>query len=179
MRKWKSEVKCVKSEVAKCARLKLATSDIVGERLRNQKLVQSDVRDPVGVVSWLGAVQSQDYPGAKWAAAACACTGFTDAAVDEAFDAWRHRAHAHPAADVALRGAGGHPLDAGADGPARSWRGSRCTAARTGLDDKVLARSRRVLERALAGGKFLTRAALGAALTRAGIAGRRPSVWPF
>ena len=40
---------------------------ILLHRLRNQKLVQSDARDLVGVVSWLGAVQSQDYAGAKWA----------------------------------------------------------------------------------------------------------------
>ncbi len=60
-------------------------SGIVGERLRNQKLVQSDARDLVGVVSWLGAVQSQDYPGAKWALH-LRVPGLTDAAVDEAFD---------------------------------------------------------------------------------------------
>ena len=43
------------------------TNDILNQRLRNQKLVRSDLRDPVEIVSWLGAVQSQDYTGAKWA----------------------------------------------------------------------------------------------------------------
>ena len=46
------------------------------------------------------------------------------------------------------------------------------TAARTGLDDSdTFARSRRVLERRSRGGRLLTRAALGAVLARAGIAG--------
>ncbi len=59
--------------------------DIVGQRLLNQKLVRSDLRKPVEIVSWLGAVQSQDYAGAKWALALRA-PALTDADVDRAFD---------------------------------------------------------------------------------------------
>ena len=66
---------------------------ILLDRLRNQKLVQSDARDLVGVVSWLGAVQSQDYAGAKWALSLRA-PGLQDADVDQAFDA-RRRVRTH------------------------------------------------------------------------------------
>ena len=60
-------------------------TDIVGQRLLNQKLVRSDLKKPVEIVSWLGAVQSQDYAGAKWALALRA-SALTDADVDRAFD---------------------------------------------------------------------------------------------
>jgi len=35
-------------------------------RLRNQRLIDSTLRRPHDVVSWLGAVQAQDYAGAVW-----------------------------------------------------------------------------------------------------------------
>ena len=41
--------------------------EIVRVRLRDHKLSRSEFRSPDAVVSWLGAVQAQDYPGAKWA----------------------------------------------------------------------------------------------------------------
>jgi hypothetical protein len=146
-----------------------STSFIVGERLRNQKLVQSDARDLVSVVSWLGAVQSQDYAGAKWALH-LRVPRLTDAAVDEAFDTgaivrthvlrptWHFVAPADIRWMLALTGP-------------RILAGIRMYCRKNGLDEKVLARSRRVLEKALAGGKFLTRTALGRVLARAGIAG--------
>ena len=43
--------------------------NITQQRLLNQKLVASDLRTPLEIVSWLGVVQSQDYAGAKWALA--------------------------------------------------------------------------------------------------------------
>jgi hypothetical protein len=49
--------------------------------------------------------------------------------------------------------------------------GNRHYCRKNGLDDKVLARSRKTLERALGGGTHLTRTALGAVLERAGIPG--------
>src|SRR5262249_8300008 len=41
--------------------------DIALLRLRNQRLVGRGFESAAEVVSWLGAVQSQDYAGAKWA----------------------------------------------------------------------------------------------------------------
>ena len=41
--------------------------DILSLRLRNQHLSQSQFSKPAEIVKWLGAVQAQDYAGAKWA----------------------------------------------------------------------------------------------------------------
>ncbi|MGH7713770.1 MAG: DNA glycosylase AlkZ-like family protein, partial [Gemmatimonadaceae bacterium] len=46
------------------ARAKL---DIAHRRLISQRLVGARLKRPKDVVEWLGAVQAQDYPGAKWA----------------------------------------------------------------------------------------------------------------
>jgi hypothetical protein len=58
--------------------------DIASYRLYNQRLSQIKLDDPTEVVSWLGAVQSQDYAGAKWAIG-LRTTGLTDTDVDRAF----------------------------------------------------------------------------------------------
>ena len=42
-------------------------SDITHLRLRNQRLSGAALSTPEEVVGWLGAVQAQDYAGAKWA----------------------------------------------------------------------------------------------------------------
>ena len=60
--------------------------ELVRRRLRNQRLVRSAFRKPGDVVAWLGAVQAQDYSGAKWALGMRA-TGVTDADVELAFAA--------------------------------------------------------------------------------------------
>ena len=144
--------------------------DILSQRLRNQKLVRSDLCDPVEIITWLGAVQSQDYPGAKWALKLrChGSPGFADADLDRAFDegailrthVLRPTWHFVAPADIRWMQA--------LTGPrvqARSLPYHR----KLGLDKAVLARSRQVLERSLGGGRYLTRAALGAALARAGV----------
>ena len=41
--------------------------NITQQRLFNQRLIKSKFTKPSEVVKWLGAVQAQDYPGAKWA----------------------------------------------------------------------------------------------------------------
>src|SRR5215207_5968661 len=43
------------------------TLDIAFHRLHNQCLLENKLATPDDVVSWLGAVQAQDYAGAKWA----------------------------------------------------------------------------------------------------------------
>jgi hypothetical protein len=49
---------------AEAARLRIAR-----RRLRNERLVGAPLAAPADVVRWLGAVQAQDWPGAKWAVA--------------------------------------------------------------------------------------------------------------
>ncbi len=43
--------------------------DIIALRLHNQGLLNQSFTKPADLVRWLGAVQSQDYAGAKWALA--------------------------------------------------------------------------------------------------------------
>lgn len=62
--------------------------DLVRHRLRNQLLSHSNLSEPSAVVAWLGAVQAQDYAGAKWALAQRAL-GLTDPAIDQAFNEGR------------------------------------------------------------------------------------------
>src|SRR5688572_12653345 len=44
----------------------MTIEDVAAQRLHNQHLLK-DFKDPVGVVRSLGAVQSQDFVGGKWA----------------------------------------------------------------------------------------------------------------
>ena len=60
--------------------------DIAPVRLRHQKLAAADGGSPAAVVRWLGAVQAQDYAGARWALG-LRVKGATDHAVARAFDA--------------------------------------------------------------------------------------------
>ncbi len=41
--------------------------EIIRQRLKNQRLTSNQLEKPEQVVSWLGAVQAQDYQGALWA----------------------------------------------------------------------------------------------------------------
>ncbi|HUQ20467.1 MAG TPA: winged helix DNA-binding domain-containing protein, partial [Gemmatimonadaceae bacterium] len=59
--------------------------DVARARLANQRLIDSDFQNPVDVVSALGAIQAQDYPGAKWAIGLRA-PSTTDASVEAAVD---------------------------------------------------------------------------------------------
>jgi winged helix DNA-binding protein len=44
-------------------------ADVVQQRVCNQRLAYTEFQRPVEVVRWLGAVQAQDFYGAKWALA--------------------------------------------------------------------------------------------------------------
>ena len=59
--------------------------DITRLRLHNQLLSTTTFKNPIDVVGWLGAVQSQDYAGAKWALGQ-RIKNTTDAAIEQAFD---------------------------------------------------------------------------------------------
>lgn len=60
------------------------TLELLRQRLHNQLLSQTKFTRPSQVVAWLGAVQSQDYAGAKWALAQ-RTKGLADAAIERAF----------------------------------------------------------------------------------------------
>ena len=61
----------------------MTTLEITTQRLHNQRLSHTNFKTPQAAVQWLGAVQAQDYAGAKWALAQ-RMTDMTDAALDQA-----------------------------------------------------------------------------------------------
>jgi hypothetical protein len=141
-------------------------NDLIRRRLANQLLSRSSSRTPTAVVAWLGAMQSQDFPGAKWAIGLRAPV--TDEDVDRACDegaiirthilrqTWHFVARDDIRWMLALSGPRVNAVNA------HSYRTLE-------LDERTFRRSRTVLERALRDGTHLTRPELGAALRRAGI----------
>jgi hypothetical protein len=124
-------------------------------------------------VRWLGAVQSQDYPAAKWGVGQRMTTG-SDAALDTAFakgtilrtHVMRPTWHFVLPADIAWM---------------LMLTGPRVNATcasyyrKFDLDDRLLAKGRAALVSALQGGRHLTRPALRAALEKARVIRRTDS----
>src|SRR5579872_4054415 len=139
--------------------------DICRLRLAGQFLTSTGPATPADVVKILGAVQSQDYAGAKWALAQ-RVPGVTDATVDAAIDAgailrthvlrptWHFVAPADVRWMLALTGA---RVKAKMAGPNE----------RLDIGRALVRRSNAVFEKALSGGRSLTRAELAAELRRA------------
>jgi hypothetical protein len=137
------------------------------QRLRRQRLTGARFGTPQAVVAWLGAVQAQDYPGARWGVGQ-RTEGAADADVEHAFDrgailrthVLRPTWHFVSPADIrwllALTGPRVH---------------ARCASRhrQLELDARTLTKSRAAMERALEGGQHLTRAELAEALGRKGI----------
>ena len=141
--------------------------DLRQQRLLNQRLIGAQFKRPEDAVRWLGAVQSQDYPGAKWALGQ-RTRGATDATIDEAFARGSIlRTHVlRPTWHFVM------PEDI-------RWM-LELTAPRINarmalyyrqveIDEALIARSRAIIRKALRGGKQLTRLELGKALANAGI----------
>jgi hypothetical protein len=137
-------------------------------RLFNQQIARPVFDNPSDVVRWLGAVQAQDYLGALWAVG-LRTRGATEASVEEAIArrefvrTWPMRGTLHFVAAADVR-----------------WmlkllapRVIAATASRyrqLELSDADFARSARVAEKGLAGGRRLNRAALLELWESAGIA---------
>ncbi len=140
--------------------------DLLRHRFSNHRLLRSDLLSPAAVVRWLGAVQAQDYPAAKWGLGLRA-RGVSDADVERAFDQGeilrthilRPTWHFVSPADIRWMLALTAPRVQAAN--AHYYRILE-------LDAPTRRRSRAVLERALRG-KSLTRAELGTVLRSARI----------
>jgi len=152
----------------------MQTGDILSHRLHNQQLSRSAFDRPGEVVAWLGAVQAQDYSGAKWALGQ-RVPGATDASVERAFaDGAILRTHLmrptwHFVAPADIR------WMLGLTGPRVNAVNAYYYRA-LGLDEAVFKHSQAVLTRALAGGRDLTRRELDLALQEAGIAAKGPGL---
>jgi hypothetical protein len=143
------------------------TLDILQQRLQNQLLSQTKFTQASQVVAWLGAVQSQDYAGAKWAVAQ-RTNGLTDAAIEQAFAAGEIlRTHVlRPTLHIVT------PADI-------RWlltlTAPRVRALLTFLDRQLevgktlINQTNTILAKALKGGKHSTRAELGSVLQGNGI----------
>jgi hypothetical protein len=137
-------------------------------RLSQQRLTRDPLATPAEVVSWLGAVQAQNYQGAKWALALRMRDG-ADRTIERAFaegailrtHVMRPTWHFVSPADIRwmLELTAGRIIAQ----HARLYRQHE-------LDGALFARSSAVFASALQGGRHLTRAELGAALGSAGIA---------
>jgi len=142
--------------------------DIPGARLSSQRLVAPSSGGPEDVVRALGAVQAQDYAGAKWALALRLGGGHTDADVERAFDEGRIlRTHVlrptwHFVAPQDIRWM--LALTAPRVRAAMAYYDRQLD-----LTEPLCRRSQAVLAKALGGGAHLTREELGQALARAGI----------
>lgn len=141
--------------------------DIARQRLVNQGLVKPALKTASEVVAVLGAVQAQDYAGAKWGIAQ-RTRGLSDAQIDKEIDdgaivrthVLRPTWHFVAATDIGWMLELTAPRVHAANAYWYRW---------LEVDDEVARRSRTALTKALREGKHLTRSELGHALTRANI----------
>jgi len=141
--------------------------EITHFRLYNQRLSTTTFKTPNEVVQWLGAVQAQDYAGAKWAIAQRMLDA-TDSALDQAFaDGSILRTHLlrptwHFVTPKDIR----WMLKLTAP---RVHAVSAYMYRKEGLDKAIIKKSYAVLEKSLRDHKQLTRAELGSAFEKSGI----------
>jgi hypothetical protein len=142
-------------------------NEIAARRLRAQRLAGEHFNSALDAVRWLGAVQSQDFGGAKWALAQ-RTAGVTDAELDRLFDEgailrthlMRPTWHFVVPADIRwLLELTSPRLMSGLAGHYRSLE----------LDERTRSRASELFGQSLSGGAFLTRAELGEVLRIAGI----------
>jgi hypothetical protein len=148
-----------------------STRRMLGARLRNQWL-DGPSRSAGAVVARLGAVQAQDFIGAKWAIG-LRTTGLDAAAVEAAFNrgdilrthVMRPTWHFVTPADIRWLLTLTAP---------RVHQASKFYYRQQGLDPKTLSRAHRVLAAEMAGGRFRTRTELASALAKRGIEASGP-----
>ncbi|HXE79243.1 MAG TPA: winged helix DNA-binding domain-containing protein [Vicinamibacterales bacterium] len=141
---------------------------IAARRLQNQRLASPSERSAVSLVSWLGAVQAQEFGPARWGLGVRLPASCTDADIARAFDdgrilrthVMRPTWHFVPRDDIRWMLALTAP---------RVHQRMAPYNKRLGLAARLLTRAASILERAVAGGRFLTRPELQAELARAGI----------
>ncbi len=144
----------------------MPVAELLAQRLHNQKLIKPVKSTPAEIVRWMGAVQAQDFPAAKWALSMRARGGLQDHDVEQAFNdgailrthVLRPTWHFVSPADIRWMLKLSAPRVHAANG--YYYR-------QAGLTSKVFDRSCAMLQRALDHGKFLTRVELATHLRRA------------
>ena len=143
-----------------------APDPFIARRMRAQRLSAPMAADPAAVVAWSGRCRrrSTSPPSGPSRSARRA-----DRHPDRSRAGRRHdHPDARTAADVALHRASRRPLGATAVAPRVQLR-SRTMYRTYEIDAALMTRARRIVEKALGGGQFLTRAAIGKALAAKGI----------
>jgi len=142
-------------------------TEIVRERLHNQQLTHTKFKKPVEIISCLGAVQGQDYYGAKWAVG-LRLPGSTDAEIEQSiaektiFRTWLMRGTLHLVAAEDIR----WMLELLAP---RIIKSNTRRYRDLELDEKTLNHSNQVLSNALENGQERNRRELLAILQENGI----------
>lgn len=145
----------------------MAAPAITLRRLSQQRLSQNPLHTPDEVVAWLGAVQAQDYLGAKWALG-LRMQDATDYMIEQAFNngtilrthVMRPTWHFVTPADIRWL----LELTAPRVNAVNAYMYRQLE-----LDDALLRHSNAVIAKTLQGGRMCTRAELGVALAEAGI----------
>jgi hypothetical protein len=155
----------------------MTTLEIAKLRLLSQHIAGAPFEEPGEVVKALGALQAQDYLGAKWGVAA-RTNGITDAAMERAFaggtllrihllrPTWHFVASEDIRWILALTAPRVNAANA-------YWY------RKAGLDNGIFSQSNAVLEKALLGGNQLTRLEIAAVFQRAGIATGVPQSFAY
>lgn len=146
----------------------MTNSDIARLRLHNQHIANSTFEHPADVVAWLGAVQAQDYLGALWAVG-LRMRSAVEADIEQALAnrtiirTWPMRGTLHFVAAADIR----WMLELLT--PRVVANNAQRLIRQFGLDEAVFARSKDLFERALEGGKQLTRNAMYEVLEAGGV----------
>jgi len=142
----------------------MTPTELARARLTAQALVNTPHRTPLEVVRALLAVQAQDFRASLWAVGQ-RIPAATEAGVEAALTersvvrTWPLRGTLHLVAATDVRWLLGLTAQ-------KTIRGARTRHAQLGLDDRLFARARRVLEKALGDGAALSRPAVYALLER-------------
>jgi hypothetical protein len=145
-------------------------SEVTRRRLQNERLIGAPFERPQEVLQWLGAVQAQDYPGAKWGIGQ-RVKGCVDADVEQAYISGRIlRTHVmrptwHFVIPVDIR----WMLELSAP---RVKITMSSYDRRLELDENIYKRTNSTIVKALQDSTHLTRKELGDALEATGIAAR-------
>src|SRR5262250_1125569 len=133
--------------------------DIARLRLQNQRIAGATFEKPGDVVAWLGSVQAQDYLGALWAVG-LRMRSAVEADIEQALAnrtiirTWPMRGTLHFVAAADIR----WMLELLT--PRVVANKAQHLLRQFGLDEAAFARSKELFERALQGGKQLTREAM-------------------
>lgn len=146
----------------------MQAAEIARRRLASQQIASIGLSNPGELVSWLGAVQAQDYLGSLWALG-LRLPGASEPLIERAIAegeivrTWPMRGTIHYVAPADARWMLGLLTP-------RVVQSSQGRLRQLDLDAPTIARAGEVVGRALAGGQQLTRPAIYAELAAAGIA---------